>query len=331
MARSRFVAMQLNRSEGEALDDEGGDAEAAYQAGIQKGESLKLTEGPDALQLDAHLAYLHAQLSRVVFRKGGDPNPEIHLAAEAARRMRDHLDLKRVDMILNWNEVVTNVADAMVEYGGDSKALLELARSTSDEAIRLRPDAIVLSIAKVPILSVEASRRVQTGEDPTPIFAEMTTRLEQTKTAYGSTIVHWQTRAVLAVIEGEALARQGRDPAKAFQRAKPILEEMVLKFPGFPWSASYLVHLPVLEARWRQGKELPYTQLAHPALASAEKLVVKFPRQVQTWMDLAALRAMAGDPKGAREAWGKALILNPRAPDLPDYKGFRELAFTASS
>ncbi len=327
MARSRFVAMQLNRGEGEALDDEGGDAEAAYRSGIQKCESLKLTEGPDALQLDSHLAYLHAQLSRVVFRKGGDPSLEISLAAEAARRMRGHLDLRQVNAVLNWNEVVTNVADAMVEFGGDPKALLELARSTSDEAIKARPDAVVLSIAKVPILSVEASRRIQAGEDPAPVFAEMTTRLEQTRKAYGSTIVHWQTRALLPVLEGEVLARQGKDPAKAFLRARPILEEMVRKFPGFPWSASYLVHLPVLEARWRQGKKLPYNQLAQPALASAEKLVVKFPRQVQTWMDLAALRAMAGNPKGGREAWETAVALNPRAPDLADYKGFRDLAF----
>ena len=327
MARSRFVAMQLNRGEGEALDDEGGDSEGAYRAGIQKAESLKVTEGPDALQLDSHLSYLHGQLSRVVFRKGGDPSAEIHLAAEAAQRMREHLDLKRVDAVLNWNEVVTNVADAMVEFGGDPKALLDLARNTSDEAIKLRPEAVVLSIAKVPILSVEASRRIQTGEDPTPILAEMSTRLEQTKTAYGSTIVHWQTQALFAVIEGEALAKQGKDPAKAFRRAGSILEEMVRKFPGFPWSASYLVHLPVLEARWRRENGLPYAHLAHPALASAEKLVTKFPRQVQTWVDLAALRAMAGNPKGAKEAWEKALVLNPRAPELPDYKGVRELVF----
>jgi tetratricopeptide (TPR) repeat protein len=327
MARSRFVAMQLNRSEGEALDDEGGDSERAYRSGIQKAEALKLTEGPDALQLDSHLAYLHGQLSRVAFRKGGDPNEEIAMAAEAARHMREHLDLKRVDAVLNWNEVVTNVADAMVEFGGDPKALLDLARTTSDEAIKLRPDAIVLSIAKVPLLSVEASRCIQAGEDPAPIFAEMATRLEQTKGPYGSTIVHWQTRALLAVIEGEALARQGKDPAKAYQRARPILEEMVRKFPGFPWSASYLVHLPVLEARWRQSQHLPYAQLAQPSLPAAEKLVLKFPRQIQTWVDLAALRAMAGNPKGAREAWNRALALNPRAPDLPDYKGVRELVF----
>jgi serine/threonine-protein kinase len=327
MARSRFVAMQLNRSEGEALDDEGGDAERAYRSGIQKAEALKVTEGPDALQLDSHLAYLHGQLSRVAFRKGGDPSGEIALAAEAARHMREHLDLKQVDAVLNWNEVVTNVADAMVEFGGDPKALLDLARTTSDEAIKLRPDAIVLSIAKVPLLSVEASRCIQAGEDPTPIFAEMTTRLEQTKGPYGSTIVHWQTRALMAVIEGEALARQGKDPAKAYQRARPILEEMVRKFPGFPWSAAYLVHLPVLEARWRQSQQLPYAHLAQPSLPAAEKIVLKFPRQIQTWVDLAALRAMAGNPKGAREAWEKALALNPRAPDLPDYKGVRELVF----
>jgi tetratricopeptide (TPR) repeat protein len=325
MARSKFVAMQLNRSEGEALDDEGGDAEAAYRAGIQKAESLKLTEGPDALQLDAHLAYLHAQLSRVVFRKGGDPSLEIRLAADAAQRMREHLDLKRVDMILNWNEVVTNVADAMVEFGGDPKALLDLARRTSDEAIQLRPEAIVLSIAKVPLLAVEASRRVQAGENPTPIFLEMGTRLEQAKTVYGSTIVHWQARALIPVIEGEYLARQGKDPAKAFQRTKPILEDMVRKFPSFPWSAAYLVHLPVLEARWRRAQGLPYAHMAQPALASAERLVVKFPRQIQTWMDLAALRAMVGNAKGAREAWDKALALNPRAPELPDYRGFKDL------
>ena len=325
MARSRFVAMQLNRSEGEALDDEGGDAEAAYRSGIQKAESLKVTEGPDALQLDSHLAYLHGQLSRVLFRKGGDPNLEIKQAIEAARRMRDHLDLKAVDAVLNWNEVVTNVADAMVEFGGDSKSLLELARSTSDEAITLRPDAHVLGIAKVPLLAVEASRRVQAGEDPTPIFAEMTTRLEQTKKAYGSTIVHWQARALIPVIEGEYQARQGKDPSKSFQRAKPILEDMVRKFPGFPWSAAYLVHLPVLEARWRREQGLSYAHLAQPSLASAEKLVVKFPRQIQTWMDLAALRAMSGNAASAKDAWGKALALNPRAPDLPDYKGFREL------
>ena len=101
---------------------------------------------------------------------------------------------------------------------------------------------------------------------------------------------------------------------------------MVRKFPGFPWSASYLVHLPVLEARWRREQGLSYAYLAQPTLASAEKLVVKFPRQIQTWMDLAALRAMIGNAKGAREAWGKALALNPRAPELPDYRGFRELA-----
>ncbi len=327
MARSRFVAMQLNRGEGEALDDEGGDSERAYRNGIQKAEALKLTEGPDALQLDAHLSYLHGQLSRVVFRKGGDPNPEIAKAVEAAQHLREHLDLKRVDAVLNWNEVVTNVADAMVEFGGDPKALLDLARTTSDEAIKLRPDAMVLVIAKVPLLSVEASRRIQAGEDPAPIFAEMTTRLEQTKGPFGSTIVHWQTRALLAVVEGEALAKQGKDPAKAFQRAKPILEEMVRKFPGFPWSAAYLVHLPVLEARWRHDQGLPYAHLARPSLASAEKLVLKFPRQVQTWVDLAALRAMAGNPTGAKGAWDKALALNPRAPDLPDYKGVRELVF----
>ncbi len=325
MARSRFVAMQLNRSEGEALDDEGGDSEAAYRAGIQKAESLKVSEGPDALQLDSHLAYLHGQLSRVLFRKGGDPNSEIKQAIEAARRMRDHLDLKSVNAVLNWNEVVTNVADAMVEFGGDSKSLLELARSTSDEAITLRPDAHVLGIAKVPLLAVEASRRVQAGEDPTPIFQEMETRLAQGKAVYGNTIVHWQARALIPVIEGEYLARQGKDPAKAFQRAKPMLEEMVRRFPGFPWSASYLVHLPVLEARWRREQGLPFAHLAHPSLASAEKLVTKFPRQVQTWMDLSALRAMSGDAKGAADAWDKALALNPRAPDLPDYKGFREL------
>jgi hypothetical protein len=239
--------------------------------------------------------------------------------------MREHLDLKAVDAVLDWNEVVTNVADAMVEFGGDSKSLLELARSTSDEAITLRPDAHVLGIAKVPLLAVEASRRVQAGEDPTPIFLEMGTRLEQTKAVYGSTIVHWQARALIPVIEGEYLARQGRDPSKSFQRAKPILEDMVRKFPGFPWSASYLVHLPVLEARWRREQGLPYAHLAHPTLASAEKLVTKYPRQIQTWMDLAALRAMAGNPKGAKEAWEKALVLNPRAPDLPDYKGFKAL------
>jgi serine/threonine-protein kinase len=326
MARSRFVAMQLNRGEGEALDDEGGDAEAAYRTGIQKAESLKLTEGPDALQLDSHLAYLHGQLGRVLFRKGGDPAPEIKQAIEAARRMRDHLDLKAVDAVLNWNEVVTNVADAMVEFGGDSKALLELARSTSDEAIALRPDAHVLGIAKVPLLAVEASRRVQAGEDPTPIFQEMETRLAQAKAVYGNTIVHWQARALIPVIEGEFLARQGKDPAKAFLRAKPMLEEMVRKFPGFPWPAAYLVHLPVLEARWRREQSLPYTHLAQPVLASGERLVVKFPRQIQTWMDLAALRGMSGNTAGAREAWGKALALNPRAPELSDYRGFRELA-----
>jgi hypothetical protein len=44
-------------------------------------------------------------------------------------------------------------------------------------------------------------------------------------------------------------------------------------------------------------------------------------------MDLAALRAMAGNPKGAKEAWEKALVLNPRAPELPDYKGVHELVF----
>ncbi|MBI3131209.1 MAG: serine/threonine protein kinase [Acidobacteria bacterium] len=327
MARSRFVAMQLNRGEGEALDDEGGDAEAVYRRGIQKAGSLKVTEGPDALQLDSHLAYLHGQLSRVVFRKGGDPDPEIAQAAEAARRMREHLDLKSVEAVLNWNEVVTNVADAMVEFGGDPKALLDLARATSDEAIKLRPDAIVLVIAKVPLLSVEASRCVQAGVDPAPILAEMAARLEQTKGPFGSTIVFWQTRALHAVIEGEALARQGRDPAKGYQRARPILEEMVRKFPGFPWSAAYLVHLPVLEARWRHGQKLPYAHLAQPSLRSAEQIVVKFPRGIQTWVDLAALRAMAGNPKGAKEAWDKALALNPRAPDLPDYRGVRELVF----
>jgi len=325
MARSRFVAMQLNRSEGEALDDEGGDAEAPYRTGIQKAESLKLTEGPDALQLDSHLAYLHGQLSRVIFRKGGDPNPEIKQAIEAAQRMRDHLDLKAVDAVLNWNEVVTNVADAMVEFGGDSKALLQLALGTTDAAITLRPDAHVLGIAKVPLLAVEASRRVQAGEDPTPIFMEMQARLEQAKAVYGSTVVHWQARAIIPVIEGEYQARQGKDPAKSFQRAKPILEDMVRKFPGFPWSAAYLVHLPVLEARWRRAQGLPHAHLAQPALASAEKLVVTFPRQIQTWMDLAALRAMSGNAAGAQEAWSKALALNPRAPDLPDYKGFREI------
>lgn len=327
MARSRFVAMLLHRSEGERLDDVGGDAEATYRLGIAKGESLKLSEGPDALELDSHLAYLHGQLSRVLFRKGGDPNPEILKAAEAARRMREHLDLKRVEAVLNWNEVVTNVADAMVEFGGEPKALLELACKTSDEAIRLRPDARVLGIAKVTILTVEASRRVQAGEDPAPVLAEIADRLDAAKAAYGGTIVHWQCRALLPVIEGEWQARQGKDPGPAFRRTKPILQEMVVKFPGFPWSAAYLVHLPVLEARWRQAKGLPFAQLAHPALASAEKLVVAFPRQVQTWMDLAALRAMAGNPKSAQEAWAKALELNPRAPELPDYKGVRNLVF----
>ncbi len=330
MARSRFVAMQLNRGEGEALDDEGGDSESVYRSGIQKAVSLQATEGPDALQLDSHLAYLHAQLSRVMFRKGGDPHLEITKAAESARRMREHLDVKNVDAILNWNEVVTNVADAMVEFGGDPKALLDLARSTSDEAIKLRPEAVVLCIAKVPILSVEASRRIQAGEDPTPILAEMTARLEQTKAPYGTTIVHWQTRALIAVIEGEALAKQGKDPGKAYQRAKPILEEMVRKFPGFPWSASYLVHLPVIEARWRHSQNLPYAHLAQPALPAAEKVILKFPRQVQTWVDLAALRSMTGNHEGGKEAWDKALALNPRAPDLPDYRGVRELVFAGS-
>ncbi len=325
MARSRFVAMQLNRGEGEALDDEGGDSEGVYRSGIQKVESLKVTEGPDALQLDSHLAYLHGQLSRVVFRKGGDPNPEIAKAAEAARRMRTHLDVKSVEAVLNWNEVITNVADAMVEFGGNPKSLLDLARATSDEAIQLQPQAIVLVIAKVPLLSVEASRCLQAGEDPAPILAEMTARLEQTKGPFGSTIVYWQTRALLAILEGEALAKQGKDPAKAYQRAKPILEEMVRKFPGFPWSSAYLVHLPVLEARWRQAQHLPYAHLAHPSLEAAERIVLKFPRGIQTWMDLAALRAMSGNAKGAEEAWAKALSLNPRAPDLLDYRGFKEL------
>ena len=327
MARSRFVAMLLNRGEGEGLDDDGGDAEASYRTGIQKGESLKLTEGPDALQLDSHLAYLHGQLSRVLFRKGGDPNPEIQLAADAARQMREHLDLKRVDAVLNWNEVVTNVADAMVEFGGDPKALLDLGCRTSDEAIKLRPDAAVLGIAKVPILSVEASRRVQAREDPAPVLAEMSARLIQTKAVYGGTIVHWQTRALICVIEGESLARQGKDPSLSYRRAKPILEEMVRKFPGFPWSASYLVHLPVIEARWRRTQGLPYAHLAQPSLAQAEKLVVKFPRQVQTWLDLAALQAMSGDAAGARASWEKAMTLNPRGADLPDYRGVQELVF----
>ncbi len=325
MARSRYVAMQLNRSEGEALDDEGGDAEAVYRAGIQKGEALKRTEGPEAMELDSHLAYLHGQLSRVVFRKGGNPAPEIALAAEAARRMREHLDLKSVSAVLNWNEVITNTGDAMVEFGGDPKGLLDLARATSDEAIKLRPDAVVLVIAKVPLLSVEASRRIQVGEDPTPILAEMTTRLDQTRGAFETTIVHWQTRALLPILEGEWLAKQGKDPGKAYQRAKPILEEMVRKFPGFPWSAAYLVHLSVLEARWRHEQGLPYVHLAHPSLKAAEQIVLKFPRGIQTWMDLAALRAMAGNAQGAQEAWAKALALNPRAPDLADYRGFKEL------
>ena len=162
---------------------------------------------------------------------------------------------------------------------------IALARTTSDEAIRLRPDTMVPSIAKVPLVAVEASRCIQAREDP----------------------------------------------AKAYKRARPILEEMVRKFPGFPWSAAYLVHLPVLEARWRRSQHLPYARLAQPSLPAAEQLVLKFPCQVQTWVDLAVLRVMAGNPKGAREAWERALALNPRAPDLPDYKGVRDLVFAGES
>ncbi|MBN1345266.1 MAG: tetratricopeptide repeat protein [Phycisphaerae bacterium] len=80
-----------------------------------------------------------------------------------------------------------------------------------------------------------------------------------------------------------------------------------------------------------EGKALALVRASHyePARQALQRLVDLDPKNAEAWLHLGDVRHKMGDVRGAREAWDKAAIANPKAEDVVERARRRLATYTA--
>jgi hypothetical protein len=209
-----------------------------------------------------------------------------------------------------------------VHTGDDPAALLAEARAAADEAIALRPDAVWLLREKGWLALLEAEAKVAAGRDPTAALADAEHRLA-TVVPKGDEDEGRRNLVQLAITRAHWMVGRGQDPTPVLRKAEADIADEARRLPR--WGEDLVAGAALEAARWAHRTGRPAEADARRGLAAVGAMLADDPRDVSTWVQKAALEALAGDRAAAATSLAYAATLNELVRRSRDYQATEAL------